>query len=138
VDYTTIPSPFYRVSIKALIFDEQKRLLVIGINNGTWEIPGGGWEFDENIKECLNREFQEELGVSLSGVESAPVAFYEGTNKRGYRSLKLVVTANLATNGFVYGEDVVEAKFVTKSELLALNMESDEAGIKQFSDRIWP
>jgi 8-oxo-dGTP pyrophosphatase MutT (NUDIX family) len=138
VDYSSIPSPFYRVSLKALVLDDQKRLLVLGINNGTWELPGGGWEFGEQVDECLNREFQEELGISLTSVDPVPLAFYEGTNKRSYQSLKLAVYAELATQDFVLGEDVVEAKYVTKSELLALNMESDEAGIKQFVDLIWP
>jgi 8-oxo-dGTP pyrophosphatase MutT (NUDIX family) len=138
MNYDDIQSPFYRVSLKAIIFDDQQRLLVVGINNGTWEMPGGGWEFDETVQECLNREFLEELGVELESVEPASSLFYAGKNKRGYRSLKLAVKATIRNNNFVFGEDVVEAKYVTQQELLALNMDDDEAGIKQFIDCIWP
>jgi hypothetical protein len=35
------------------------------------------------------------------------------------------------------GDGMVDAKFVTKEELLGLNMSSDESPITQYVDQIW-
>jgi 8-oxo-dGTP pyrophosphatase MutT (NUDIX family) len=40
-----IPNCFYRVSIKALVLDEQGRFLLCREDNGKWELPGGGLDF---------------------------------------------------------------------------------------------
>jgi 8-oxo-dGTP pyrophosphatase MutT (NUDIX family) len=54
MDPNPLPSTFYRVSIKALVFDDRNRLLV-GLTKDEeapgWEIPGGGWEHDETFEQ---------------------------------------------------------------------------------------
>jgi hypothetical protein len=54
-------SPFYRVSVKALVFDRDGRLLVVQEPDGLWEVPGGGWEHGESFEKCLARELAEEI-----------------------------------------------------------------------------
>jgi 8-oxo-dGTP diphosphatase len=36
-----IPPCFYRLSVKALIHDEQGRFLLVKEENNLWELPGG-------------------------------------------------------------------------------------------------
>ena len=55
-----------RVSLKAVILDERGRTLVVKENGRDWwDIPGGGIEHGETLKEALARELHEE--VSLEG-----------------------------------------------------------------------
>ena len=55
-----------RVSLKAVILDERGRTLVVKENGRDWwDIPGGGIEHGETLKEALARELYEE--VSLEG-----------------------------------------------------------------------
>ncbi len=56
----------FRVSLKAVIFNEQGQILVVKERGRDWwDIPGGGIEHGETIKEALARELYEE--VSLEG-----------------------------------------------------------------------
>lgn len=56
----------YRVSIKALIQNERGEVLVVKENGRTWwDLPGGGMDHEESIKEAIARELREE--VSLEG-----------------------------------------------------------------------
>src|SRR6266550_1849012 len=107
-----LPSPFYRVSAKAFIFDENKRLLMGRAPDGVWEPPGGGWEHNETIQECLERELIEELGVKLKSFNRI-VAIYRGENVRGFQALKIGFETVLESRNFQYG-DLIEAKFVSQ------------------------
>ena len=63
MDPGKLPSPFYRVSLKAIVLDHQERLLLGQADNGNWEVPGGGWEHPETLERGLRRELLEELGA---------------------------------------------------------------------------
>jgi ADP-ribose pyrophosphatase YjhB (NUDIX family) len=136
IDWKSIPSPFYRVSVKAFVFDKHNRLLMGRAPDGVWEPPGGGLEHGESIEECLRRELQEELGVGLAAI-GRPIVFYRGENRRGFQALKIAVETKLASHDFQFA-DLVEARFVTRQELLELEMSTDERGIKDCVDQIWP
>jgi 8-oxo-dGTP diphosphatase len=131
-----LPSPYYRVAIKVLIFNAAKRLLVVQNADGDWEIPGGGWEHDESLRACLDREVKEELGVKVATATDIAMT-YRGLNKSGYVALRLVVTATLEGSDFTYGDSMQAGQFVDATELAALPMVDDDTPIKQLSDEIW-
>lgn len=131
-----LQSPFYRVAVKALIFDEQKRLLVVINKDHEAELPGGGWEHDESLEECIRREVVEELNAELATI--SPVQFvFPGESDQGWRVLRVVVRAQLAGDTFAPGDDMIDARFVTKDELLALDFAIPDAPIKDFTEQIW-
>lgn len=137
MDAVSPPSPFYRVALKALIFDDQGRLLLTQKRTGGWEVPGGGWEHGEDLEMCLRREIQEEIGVTLSSL--GPIEWtYRGRNRKGYMALRLVVRAELSSHEFVPGDDMAAAQFFTRDELTQLDMPPDEAVIKEHLDKVWP
>jgi 8-oxo-dGTP diphosphatase len=72
-------SACYRVSVSALIFDNEGRIL-LGHRRDIdwWYLPGGGMETSETVDEALHREISEEIGVEIEigqlvGVYSKPL-----------------------------------------------------------------
>ncbi|MCR8643544.1 NUDIX domain-containing protein [Paenibacillus sp. N1-5-1-14] len=65
-------------SIRALIFDDEGRLLFIERRGSRlWALPAGGIELNESIFQCLQREVKEETGLDV--VEATLIAVYTGT-----------------------------------------------------------
>lgn len=54
----------FRVSMKALVINEQGELLVVKETGRTWwDLPGGGMDHGEDIKAAIARELNEEVGL---------------------------------------------------------------------------
>lgn len=71
----TAKNCFYRVSAKALVLDENNRFLLAKETDGTWDFPGGGLEFGEDIQSALQREIREELGLHATHIAATPRYF---------------------------------------------------------------
>ena len=57
------PTTFYRISLKAVIRNENGDVLVNRERgHGNWSLPGGGWDHGESVIDCLKRELNEEVG----------------------------------------------------------------------------
>ena len=53
----------YRISLKALIYNDAGQVLVVKeIDRTYWDLPGGGMDFGETIESSLKRELYEEVG----------------------------------------------------------------------------
>ena len=53
----------YRISLKALIYNDAGQILVVKeINRTYWDLPGGGMDYDEDFESSLKRELYEEVG----------------------------------------------------------------------------
>ena len=68
---------FYRVSLKALIRDDKNRILMVSEKSGDFSLPGGGFDHEESVHECLKRELFEEIGLTSEFTEGIV-----GTDKR--------------------------------------------------------
>ena len=64
------PNTFYRVSIKAIIRNQENEILVVKEHQDKWELPGGGLDHGESPHECLRREFAEELNITNEFTET--------------------------------------------------------------------
>lgn len=58
------PSTFYRVSLKAVIRNEDNNVLVTKEGDYVWSFPGGGMEHGETEYETLAREMEEEAYIT--------------------------------------------------------------------------
>lgn len=68
-----IKNAYYRLSVKALIFDETRtKFLLVQEDNGKWELPGGGLDWGETPQAGVIREIKEEMGLEVVSVASQP------------------------------------------------------------------
>jgi mutator protein MutT len=55
----------YPVSIKGVLHDPSGAVVLALNDRSEWELPGGRLEIGESPEQCLIREFQEELSVTV-------------------------------------------------------------------------
>ena len=56
------PDAYYRVSLKAVIKNDEGEVLCVKEGSDLWELPGGGIDHGEDVHTALARELQEEVG----------------------------------------------------------------------------
>ena len=54
------PSSTFSISIKGVVLDSHKRVLLLKNERDEWELPGGRIEIGETPEECVAREISEE------------------------------------------------------------------------------
>jgi ADP-ribose pyrophosphatase YjhB (NUDIX family) len=86
----------YRVAVK-IILVRDKQLLLVKEDAGWFSLPGGGWDYDEELRAALDRELREEIDLGLSDVEleEQPVFIAHGGVFAGMPRLFLLFRADL-------------------------------------------
>jgi 8-oxo-dGTP pyrophosphatase MutT (NUDIX family) len=56
----------FPVSIKGVLFTQARECVLALNDRNEWELPGGRIEVGESPELCLQREFQEELSISIN------------------------------------------------------------------------
>jgi 8-oxo-dGTP pyrophosphatase MutT (NUDIX family) len=132
-----LPSTFYRVTVKGLVFDDRQRLLVCVNDEGGYELPGGGLEYDETLEDCLRRELQEELGAELSKIGQIVCVYYMRSPFRNVPVVRIAVRVAVAPGVYAHGDTIVSSRYVTKEEFLALDLKKYEGPVQDYADSIW-
>lgn len=108
----------FRVSLKAVIFNEDGEVLVVKERDRDWwDLPGGGMDHGESIKEALARELNEE--VLLQGDFSyRPILVEDPTylHELNFYQTRIVYVVTPESLVFEVGEDGDELQFVDPSE----------------------
>lgn len=121
------PDAFYRVTVKALIVQDGKLLMVEDhVGPGpAWELPGGGLDFGElDPRDALRREIKEEMGLEVSSVAERPLYIWakKRFNQRGmewHHILALAYPTTVSHYDFTPSEECKRIEFFTKEELQA-------------------
>jgi 8-oxo-dGTP diphosphatase len=124
------PDSFFRVTVKGVYIQDGKILLIkeSGKLSGRWELPGGGLDFGESIKEGLEREIKEETGLKLRKLSKNPVyawTYKFNGNPRNfgwYYSLVLVYRIEIENLDFSPTEECEAVQFFSKEDLKTLNL----------------
>jgi ADP-ribose pyrophosphatase YjhB (NUDIX family) len=103
-----------RVSVKAVILDDQGRILVVKESGRDWwDIPGGGIDHGETLKEALSRELREE--VSLGGDFEYETLLAEDPrfiDQHNLYQMRITFLVEPRSMVFEKGEDSDEVKFI--------------------------
>jgi 8-oxo-dGTP diphosphatase len=64
----SLPRPIFNVRIYGILIENDAVLISDEIHTGTMitKFPGGGLQFGEGTRECLKREFMEELNIEIT------------------------------------------------------------------------
>ena len=129
-----VPECFYRISIKALVLNETRdKFLICEEENGVWDLPGGGLDWDTKPQEDLAREIQEEMGLKIIKVAERPSYFVTEMHvKKGLWKANVVYETELEHLNFTPSEECVNIRFVNKDDLDGLET---FPGVKQVSEQ---
>lgn len=109
----------FRVSIKCLILADDGSVLVVKEGGRTWwDLPGGGMDHDENIKDAIARELYEE--VCLKGDFSYRVIDVDEPkmlSSAAIWQLRLIFLVKPIEISFKQGQDCNEISFIDPATL---------------------
>ncbi len=106
----------------------QDRFLIVETTKwrGAWGVPGGKVEYGETLHAALEREFLEETGLKLSGIEFAQLQ--EAVNSSEfYQDAHFILVdffAQTDTFNLSYNDEIVRHAWVTLEEALLYNLNS--------------
>ena len=117
----------YRISLKALIYNDAGQILVVKeINRTYWDLPGGGMDFGETIESSLKRELYEEVGykgdLRYQLFDASDEMYIERIDANQICFYCCVWPENF---DFVPGEEGDEIMFINPEELLLQKSEVD-------------
>ncbi len=109
----------FRISIKCLVKDGNDKVLVVKESGRTWwDLPGGGMDHDESIKDAIARELHEEVsllgGFTYQVIAVEEPAFLEHANVWQIRMIFAVKPENMT---FEAGEDGDDVAFIDSEKL---------------------
>ena len=68
---------FPKVGVAVIVINKENKILFHKRKNahgdGTWSLPGGHLEFNEELEECAKRETFEESGISIKNVRFSAI-----------------------------------------------------------------
>jgi 8-oxo-dGTP diphosphatase len=108
---------FYRVSLKAIIFNEHGKILVVREkNNPNWNLPGGGMDYGENEYDALKRELYEEVGFEGDFTHKPLGTFSKYLDGKKAWLLWIVYKVVPPTLNFTVGIEADEIAFIDPEE----------------------
>ena len=119
-----IPECFYRISIKALILNESRdKFLLVKEDNGKWELPGGGLDWNMSPQEDIKREIKEEMGIEVSWVAKHPSYFLTDLSGLPEKPrANVIYEVKVDSLDFTPSEECVELRFVNVQEAKQLDL----------------
>lgn len=127
---------FYRVSAKALIYNELWEFLLCKEESGVWDFPGGWLDHGENIEGCLKRELQEEMWLDVVEINTRPKYFitaHKPLSKTRPWIANIFYEIKVKDLNFTSSDECIEIWFFTKEKAEKLNI---LANVKEFLKEI--
>lgn len=139
---TELRSKYYRVSIKALVLnDERNKFLIMRQDNGVWDLPGGGLDWGKKIHGELAREIMEEMGIPTTSIAPRPAYFlggFEMSKEHNLWVVNVVYETELEHLDFIPSDECQEIKFVSLDDLAHLDQSAIPPTVRELAEQFNP
>jgi ADP-ribose pyrophosphatase YjhB (NUDIX family) len=125
------PTP--NVSVRALIFNEHKQLLLVKeASLGTWSLPGGWCDLFETPSEAIIKEVIQEAGIHIKVERLLGISdrIKYKTNKK-WSEYAVMFLATIIEDTKVFGHEVSQVGFFDINNLPELSFKSNQEEIKR-------
>jgi ADP-ribose pyrophosphatase YjhB (NUDIX family) len=125
------PTP--NVSVRALVFNERKQLLLVKeASLGTWSLPGGWCDLFETPSEAIIKEVIQEAGIHIKVEKLLGISdrIKYKTNKK-WSEYAVMFLATIIEDTKVFGHEVSEVGFFDLNNLPELSFKSNIDEIKR-------
>jgi ADP-ribose pyrophosphatase YjhB (NUDIX family) len=125
------PTP--NVSVRALIFNEHKQLLLVKeASLGTWSLPGGWCDLFETPSEAIIKEVIQEAGIHIKVEKLLGISdrIKYKTNKK-WSEYAVMFLATIIEDTKVFGHEVSQVGFFDINNLPELSFKSNQEEIKR-------
>lgn len=125
------PTP--NVSVRALIFNEHKQLLLVKeASLGTWSLPGGWCDLFETPSEAIIKEVIQEAGIHIKVDRLLGISdrIKYKTNKK-WSEYAVMFLATIIEDTKVFGHEVSQVGFFDINNLPELSFKSNQEEIKR-------
>lgn len=116
---------WYRISVKALIYNTKGEFLLCKESNWTWDLPGWWLDHNENPITCLKRELKEEMWLVTINIEDKPLYFitaYKPTSKSRPWLANICYKTEVENLDFTKSDECVEIWFFDTKSAKKLNL----------------
>lgn len=120
-----IENAWYRISVKALIYNDKWEFLLCKENNWNWDLPGWWLDHRENPINCLKRELQEEMWLITTNINKTPLYFITAnkpTSKTRPWIANICYKAEVENFNFTSSDECVEIWFFNTETAKDLNL----------------
>jgi ADP-ribose pyrophosphatase YjhB (NUDIX family) len=125
------PTP--NVSVRALIFNDRKQLLLVKeASLGTWSLPGGWCDLFETPSEAIIKEVIQEAGIHIKVEKLLGISdrIKYKTNKK-WSEYAVMFSATIIEDTKVFGHEVSEVGFFDINNLPELSFKSNQTEIER-------
>jgi 8-oxo-dGTP diphosphatase len=125
------PTP--NVSVRALVFNERKQLLLVKeASLGTWSLPGGWCDLFETPSEAIIKEVIQEAGIHIKVEKLLGISdrIKYKTNKK-WSEYAVMFLATIIEDTKVFGHEISEVGFFDLNNLPELSFKSNIEEIKR-------
>jgi len=125
------PTP--NVSVRALVFNERKQLLLVKeASLGTWSLPGGWCDLFETPSEAIIKEVIQEAGIHIKVEKLLGISdrIKYKTNKK-WSEYAVMFLATIIEDTKVFGHEVSQVGFFDINNLPELSFKSNQEEIKR-------
>ena len=109
----------FRISMKSLVHDSRGNILVVKESGRTWwDLPGGGMDHEESIKNAIARELFEEVHLT-SDFTYQIIAVEEPSFLKHAQvwQVRMIFAVRPESSSFEPGEDADEVLFINPDDL---------------------